>query len=219
MVRGTTGALIYLVDDEYAIRDSLTLLFESAGLVTKSFNSAEAFLEDYDPNRAGCLILDLNMPLMNGLELQEELNKKGITVPVIFISGNADIPESAKAFRAGALDFFKKPFDNNALLERVEEALKRDIEQRRRSDEKRKIMECFNRLTLREKEVLQLIINSHSNKEAARILDISYRTIDAHRARVMEKMQADSVAALVSKVISYNLLNKLPSLDAVRAHG
>lgn len=216
MVCGTTDAAIYLVDDEYAIRDSLTLLFESVGLLTKSFDSAEAFLDNYDPSRPGCLILDMNMPSMNGLELQQELNKRAIMVPIIFISGNADIPDSAKAFRAGALDFLKKPFDNRILLERIEEAVKKDIDQRNCLVEKRMTLECFNRLTLREKEVLQLIISSHSNKEAARILDISYRTIDAHRARVMEKMQASSIAALVAKITRHNLLSRLPSFEAVR---
>lgn len=204
-------ARVYLVDDEFAVRDSLMLLIESTGLQIKSFDSAEAFLNNYNPAHPGCLILDVRMPLMGGLELQEELSARHINIPIIFISGNADIPDSAKAFRAGALDFMEKPFDNSILLERIDEAIKKDIEVRKQQVEKQKIQECFNRLTVREKEVLQLIISSHSNKEAARILDISHRTIDAHRARVMEKMHAESVAALVAMVMSYELLNNSSS--------
>lgn len=203
-----SAALVYLVDDEFAIRDSLTLLIESTGRKVKSFDSASAFLKNYDHEKPSCLILDVRMPSMGGLELQEELSKRNINIPIIFISGNADIPDSAKAFRAGALDFLEKPFDNGTLLDRIDEALKKDIDARAQSIQKQKIQDCFNRLTTREKEVLQLIINSHSNKEAAKILDISPRTIDAHRARVMEKMQAENVAALVTMVMSYELLNK-----------
>lgn len=201
-------ALVYLVDDEVAIRDSLTLLIESAGLEVKSFYSSEAFLENYDPERPGCLILDVRMPLMSGLELQEELSARNINIQIIFISGNAEIADSAKAFRSGALDFLEKPFDNGILFERIDEAIKKDSFIRKKLAEKRKIQSCFNRLTNREKEVLQLIISSHSNKEAAKILDVSHRTIDAHRARVMEKMQADNVTALVAMVLNHELLNQ-----------
>lgn len=204
-----TPALIYLVDDEFSLRDSLANLFESSGLIVKCFESAESFLLNYNDDLPGCLILDLNMPFMNGLELQEDLIRRNITIPIIFISGNANISNSAKAFRSGALDFLEKPFDNKLLLERVNEAITKDIESRKSFSEKRKIQECLNRLTLREKEVLKLIINSHSNKEAARILDISHRTIDVHRAHVMEKMQADNLAALVSMIMNHDLLSCL----------
>lgn len=120
------AALVYLVDDEFAIRDSLTLLIESTGLEVKSFESSEAFLKNYNPDRPSCLILDVRMPLMGGLELQEELAAENINIQIIFISGNAEISDSAKAFRSGALDFLEKPFDNQILLERIEEAIKKD---------------------------------------------------------------------------------------------
>lgn len=204
----TPTALVYLVDDEFAVRDSLSLLIKTKGWTVKCFDSSEAFLKNYDPEQPSCLILDVRMPLMGGLELQEELSTRNISIPIIFISGNADIPDSAKAFRAGALDFLEKPFDNKILLERIDEAIQKDIVVRKQAVEKQKIEECFNRLTTREKEVLQLIISSHSNKEAAKILDISPRTIDAHRARVMEKMQAENATALVAMVMSHDLLNK-----------
>ena len=183
-----SNGLTYLVDDEFSIRDSLTLLIKSTGRNVKSFDSAEAFLNEYKPGQQpSCLILDVRMPLMSGLELQEELSIRNISIPIIFISGNADIPDSAKAFRAGALDFLEKPFDNQTLLERIDEALRKDVEVKRQLLHKQKIQECLNRLTFREKEVLNLIVNSYSNKEVARILNVSYRTIDAHRSSLMKK--------------------------------
>ena len=197
-----SNGLTYLVDDEFSIRDSLTLLIKSTGRNVKSFDSAEAFLNEYKPRQPSCLILDVRMPLMSGLELQEELSIRNISIPIIFISGNADIPDSAKAFRAGALDFLEKPFDNQTLLERIDEALRKDVEVKRQLLHKQKIQECLNRLTVREKEVLNLIVNSYSNKEVARILNVSYRTIDAHRSSLMKKMEAENVTTLVSMVMS-----------------
>lgn len=207
MEHNLTNVFVYLIDDEFAVRDALALLIKASGWTVKSFDSAQEFLKNYDPDVPGCLILDVKMPVMGGLELQEELIKRNINIPIIFISGNADIPDSAKAFRAGAVDFLEKPFEKSILLERIDEAVQKDIKARRQLLEKASIQDCFNRLTAREKEVLQLIVNSHSNKEAAKILDVSPRTIDAHRARVMEKMQADNVAALVTMVMSHNLID------------
>ena len=198
-----SNGLTYLVDDEFSIRDSLTLLIKSTGRNVKSLDSAEAFLNEYKPGQQpSCLILDVRMPLMSGLELQEELLIRNISIPIIFISGNADIPDSAKAFRAGALDFLEKPFDNQTLLERIDEALRKDVEVKRQLLHKQKIQECLNGLTVREKEVLNLIVNSYSNKEVARILNVSYRTIDVHRSSLMKKMEAENVTALVAMVMS-----------------
>lgn len=207
MEPNSPNVFVYLVDDEFAVRDALALLIKASGWSVKSFDCAQDFLNNYYHEFPGCLILDVKMPVMGGLELQEELIKRNINIPIIFISGNADIPDSAKAFRAGAVDFLEKPFDKSILLERIDEAVQKDLKARQQLLEKTSIQDCFNRLTTREKEVLQLIVNSHSNKEAAKILDVSPRTIDAHRARVMEKMQADNVAALVTMVMSYELLN------------
>ena len=202
------SALIYLVDDEFAVRDSLTLLIESTGQSIRSFDSADAFLANYNPALPGCLLLDVRMPIMDGLELQEELIRRNISVPIIFISGNADIPDSAKAFRAGAVDFLEKPFDSNVLLARIAEAIKKDIEYRRNQIEKRKLQERLNYLTEREKEVLCLIVSSYSNKEAAKALDISKRTIDIHRAHIMEKMQAENIAELIMMAMQCEVLGR-----------
>jgi RNA polymerase sigma factor (sigma-70 family) len=205
------GTLVYLVDDEFSVRDSLALLIESTGQSVRSFESAEAFLNNYDPEQPGCLLLDVRMPSMSGLELQGELLKREIFIPIIFISGHAGIPDSAKAFRAGAVDFLEKPFDNEILLERIDEAIKKDIASREQFIEHREIQNRLDHLTLREQEVLSLIVRGHSNKEIAKILDISNRTVEAHRASIMEKMQVKSFAELMvlathSEILNDNLL-------------
>lgn len=201
MSNDNSTPVVYLVDDEFAIRDSLTLLIESTGQTVKGFESAEDFLNNYNPDHPGCLILDVRMPLMTGHELQAELLNRGINIPIIFISGHADIADSAKAFRSGAVDFLEKPFDNDVLLERINEAIKKDVAFREEYVKKRRIQDRIDHLTSREKEVLGLIVKSHSNKESAKILNISNRTVDVHRASIMEKMQAENVAELITMVM------------------
>ncbi len=199
-------AIVYLVDDEFAIRDSLSLLIEASGFTIQSCASAQEFLNCYDPERPGCLLLDIRMPTMSGLELQEQLSKLDISLPIIFISGHAEVADSAKAFRAGAIDFLEKPFDNSVLLERIEEGIGKDNYARKQQAMKQELHHRLAQLTPREMEVLRLIISSHSNKESAKILRVSNRTIDAHRARIMEKMQADSLAELMKIAMLCDLL-------------
>jgi len=204
---------VYLVDDEFSVRDSLSLLIESTGQSVKSFESAEAFLDNYDPEYPGCLLLDVRMPFMSGLELQDELLSREISIPIIFISGHAGIPDSAKAFRAGAVDFLEKPFDNETLLARIEEAIKKDIENREKRIENQRVKNCLKHLSVREQEVLCLMVKGRSNKEMAKILDISNRTVEAHRANVMNKMQAEGLAELMvmlthSEIVNVNFLKK-----------
>jgi two-component system response regulator FixJ len=200
-------SLVYLVDDEFSVRDSLALMIESTGQAVRSFESAQAFLNNYDPEQPGCLLLDVRMPSMSGLELQGELLRREISIPIIFISGHAGIPDSAKAFRAGAVDFLEKPFDNEILLERIEEAIKKDVTSREQFIEHREIQKRLDHLTLREQEVLSLIVKGRSNKEIARILNISNRTVEAHRASIMEKMQVKSLAELLVMVAHPEMLN------------
>lgn len=199
--------VVYLVDDEFSVRDSLRLFIESTEQTVRSFESAEAFLKNYDDNKPGCLLLDIRMPSMSGLELQKELLIRDISIPIIFISGHAGIPDSAKAFRSGAVDFLEKPFDNEILLERIEEAIKKDIANRELNVHRHLIQDRLNSLTLREHEVLFLIVRGSSNKEIARILGISNRTVEAHRARIMEKMQAKSLADLIVMARNSEVLN------------
>ena len=198
------NAVVYIVDDEFSIRDSLQLLLESAGFATKCYESASEFLQQYRPERPGCIILDVLMPSMSGIELQEELIKKHINMPIIFISGHGDVTTSSKAFRAGAVDFFEKPFDNLALLKRIKEAIKNEIEHWEKKQRKSQLLERFGQLTSREKEVFRLIINSYSNKEAAKALGISHRTVDVHRAHIMEKMRAESLSDLIVMAMTCN---------------
>ena len=193
-------AVIYLVDDEYAVRDSLALLIESTGQTVRSFESALDFLNGYEPTQPGCLLLDVRMPTMSGLELQSELLRREIAIPIIFISGHAGIPDSAKAFRAGAVDFLEKPFNNELLLERIAEAINKDLAARELLLEQRRIQALLDHLTPREQEVLSLVVSGHANKEVAKLLDISIRTVEAHRASIKEKMQVHSIVELMALV-------------------
>ena len=193
-------AVIYLVDDEYAVRDSLALLIESTGQTVRSFESALDFLNGYEPTQPGCLLLDVRMPTMSGLELQSELLRREIAIPIIFISGHAGIPDSAKAFRAGAVDFLEKPFNNELLLERIAEAINKDLAAREQLLEQRKLQKLLDHLTAREQEVLSLVISGHANKSVAKLLEISIRTVEAHRASIKEKMQVHSIVELMALV-------------------
>jgi two-component system, LuxR family, response regulator FixJ len=188
--------LVYLVDDDFSIRDSLSLLIETTGQAVRCFESADDFLNNFDPDQAGCLILDVRMPSMTGLELQEELTRRDFAIPIIFISGHADVPDSSKAFRAGAIDYMEKPFDSNILLTRMQEAIQKDLDTRVYNAEKRKFKKLLSQLTPREHEVLILVVKGHSNKEVAKHLNVSPRTIDVHRAKIMGKMEAEDLAEL-----------------------
>ena len=207
--------VIYVVDDELAIRDSLTLLIESTGYEVRSYDSAESFLSEYNTEQHGCLLLDVRMPCMSGHDLQNILTTRGICIPIIFVSGHADIPDSAKAFRAAAVDFMEKPFDSDILMARIDEALKKDIAFRDDFANRQHILERVKRLTAREKEVLDLIASSHSNKSTAQILHISSRTVDVHRASIMEKMQAENIAQLILMVLSYKQPNYGSKEDSI----
>ncbi len=198
--------LVYLVDDDFSVRDSLSLLIESTGQAVRCFESADDFLANFDPDQAGCLILDVRMPNMTGLELQEELARKDFAIPIIFISGHADVPDSSKAFRAGAVDYMEKPFDSEVLLRRMQEAIQKDLETRVQFAEKRKLKKRLSQLTPREREVYTLIVKGLSNKEVAKQLNISNRTIDVHRSKIMEKMDAEDLAELTVMAMHCGLI-------------
>lgn len=198
--------LVYLVDDDFSVRDSLTMLIESTGQAVRSFESASDFLNNFDPDQAGCLILDVRMPHMTGLELQEEMARRDFAIPIIFISGHADVPDSSKAFRAGAVDYMEKPFNSEILLERMREAIQRDLETRIHNAEKRKLKKRLSQLTPREHEVMILVVKGLSNKEVAKQLNVSNRTIDVHRSKIMEKMDAEDLAELTVMAMHCGLL-------------
>ena len=198
--------LVYLVDDDFSVRDSLSLLIESTGQAVRCFESADEFLNNFDPDQAGCLILDVRMPNMTGLELQEELVRRDYAIPIIFISGHADVPDSSKAFRAGAVDYMEKPFDSEVLLKRMQEAIQKDLDTRVQFAEKRKLKKRLSTLTPREREVYILIVKGLSNKEVAKQLNISNRTIDVHRSKIMEKMEAEDLSELTVMAMHCGLI-------------
>ena len=192
-----TESTIFLVDDDEAVRDALELLMETAQFNTESFDSAEAFLDACDPDRPGCLVLDIRMPGMSGIKLQEELAARGIIIPIIFLSGHGTVPMSAQAFRSGAIDFMEKPFEENILLERIQEAIRFDQSNREALGKQEKAQSRLASLTPREDEIMWLIVAGKANKEIAAELDLSHRTVESHRGRIMEKTGAHSLPELV----------------------
>jgi FixJ family two-component response regulator len=173
----------------------------SAGLESRAFGAAPEFLAEYDPAQPGCLVLDVRMPLMSGLELQQELNLRGAIIPVIFITGHGDIPMAVEAMQHGAHDFLQKPFRDEDLIERVRRALTKDAKARASLEEHNAIRAHLQTLTPREREVLALMARGKPNKIMAHELGVSQRTVEIHRARVMEKSGASSLAELVRMVM------------------
>lgn len=192
--------LVYVVDDDEAVRDSLTLLLKAVGLASQTFSSAAEFLNHYDPEQHGCLVADIRMPGMSGLDLQDELNRGGAQIPLIFITGHGDVPMAVDAMKSGALDFIEKPFRDQDLLDRVQQALAWDKERRIENLKTLAIRERLATLTPRETEVMECVVQGQANKVIAMDLGVSQRTVEIHRARVMEKMAVRSVAKLVRAV-------------------
>jgi two-component system response regulator FixJ len=197
----TRPATVHVVDDDDAVRSSLRLLLKSVGLPTIAHASAHEFLAAWDGDQPGCLVLDVRMPGMSGIELQAELNQRGAIIPVIFISGHGDIPMAVEAIQHGAFDFLQKPFRDQDLIDRVQRALASDAEHRQLLQQRETLRQRFDLLTPREQEVLQLVTQGKANKVMAGDLGVSQRTVEIHRARVMEKMGAQSLAQLVRMVL------------------
>lgn len=197
----TSGATVFVVDDDDAVRDSLSLLLKSVGLHTRCFESADAFLGDYDPAQLGCLLLDIRMPGMSGIDLQRELLRREASIPIIFITAHGDIQMAVDAVQHGAVDFIQKPFDDRELVSKVKATL---ADSARHHDEDRERYEIRQRsatLTAREREVMSQVVQGKANKVIASDLGVSQRTVEIHRARVMEKMKAGSLAQLVRMVL------------------
>ena len=192
---------VYIVDDDDAVRSAMRLLLKSVGLTAVALPSAREFLATYDPLQPGCLVLDVRMPEMSGLELQEELNLRGAIIPVIFVTGHGDVPMAVDAMQQGAFDFLQKPFRDQDLIDRIQRALAKDQIGRAELRERARIKERLQSLTIREREVLDLVTSGKPNKIMAADLGVSQRTIEIHRARVMEKMGASSLAQLVRMVL------------------
>lgn len=188
---------VFVVDDDAAVRDSLSWLIKSVGLNVETFGSAQEFLNACTPSRAGCLVLDVRMPGMSGLDLQEKLAGQRIFLPVIIITGHGDVPMAVRTVKSGAFDFIEKPFNDQVLLDRIQQALEKDAEQRIHQAEHDEISRRINKLTPREKEVMDMVVGGNPNKIIASELGISCRTVEIHRGRVMEKMQANSLSDLM----------------------
>jgi two-component system, LuxR family, response regulator FixJ len=193
--------LVVVVDDDSGIRNAMRALLRSVGLESMQYASAQEFLAAYQPSQPGCLVLDIRMPGMSGLELQQQLNLRGAVIPVIFMTGHGDIPMAVEAMQHGAFDFLQKPFRDQDLLDRIQRAIVRDGELRQSLGEHARIKSHLESLTPREREVLDLMTQGKQNKMIAQDLNISPRTIEIHRARVMEKMNAQSVAELVRMML------------------
>ncbi len=194
-------ATVMVVDDDSGIRNAMRALLKSVGLESALFASAQEFLATYQPEQPGCLLLDIRMPGMSGLELQQQLNLRGAVIPVIFMSGHGDIPMAVEAMQHGAFDFLQKPFRDQDLLDRIQRAIARDGELRKSLGEHSRIKTHLDSLTPREREVLDLMTQGKQNKVIGQDLGVSPRTVEIHRARVMEKMGAHSVAELVRMML------------------
>ncbi len=188
---------IFIVDDDPSHRDSLQLLLESIGLEVRSFSSARAFLDGADPETPGCLLLDVHMPEMSGLALQDELANAKISLPIIFITGHGTIPMSVRAMKTGAVDFLQKPYDAQDLFKAIQQAIERDQQIRLEREGLREIHKLIDTLTPREYQVFTLLVSGMLNKQVAYRLGTTERTIKAHRRQIMEKMKANSLADLV----------------------
>jgi FixJ family two-component response regulator len=195
-----TDATVFVVDDDEAVRDSLRQLLQAVGLHVQTYGSARDFLVAYEPDTPGCLVLDMRMPGMGGLDLQAQLVRQGMQLPIIFLTGHGDVPAAVRALKAGAMDFLQKPVNSQSLLDLVQQAIRRDAEARAQSAEESEITRRLAALTAREREVLDMMVAGRANKVIAIELDISERTVEFHRGNIMKKMRSRSLAELVNMI-------------------
>ena len=205
------GSVVFVVDDDRSVRSSLKLLISSVGLQVESFESADTFLQRKPPDAPSCLVLDVRLRGLSGLDLQRELAARNCQIPIVFITGHGDIPMSVRAMKAGAVEFLTKPFRDQDLLDAVRIALERDRARREREKELAELQNRFNSLTVREQEVIAMVVAGMLNKQIADQLETAENTIKIHRSRAMKKMHAQSVAELVRMMESVKTLRKSAS--------
>jgi FixJ family two-component response regulator len=190
-------AIVFIVDDDASVRDSLRWLIESVQLKVECYATAQEFMDEYQGQQTGCVVLDVRMPGISGLDLQEELRQQGFVLPVIIITGHADVPMAVRAFKSGVFDFIEKPFNDQHLIDRIQQAIEKSRSQVISLQRRQEARGRLKKLSSREKQVLDCIVAGSSNKKMARELDISIKTIETHRANLMSKMKAGSVSELV----------------------
>jgi len=191
------SAIVYIVDDDNGLRTSLSWLLESVGIASKGFATASAFLDAFDEKNPACLVLDVRMPETSGFEVQSELNRRGSTLPIIFVSGHGDIPMSVRALQNGAIDFVEKPYNSQQMLERIQRALKLATHRHAAGMRRRELQQRIGSLTTREREVLMQVLDGKGSKKIASELGISVKTVDVHRSSIKEKLGVTSIAELV----------------------
>ncbi|MCU1727371.1 response regulator [Pseudomonas sp. 7P_10.2_Bac1] len=201
--------VVYVVDDDQGMLDSTVWLLESVGLNALPFTSGQAFLQALDPTRSACVVLDIRMPAMGGLNVQQALQERGITMPVIFVSGHADVPIVVRAFKAGAHDFIEKPYNQQLLLDSVQQALSGGNARQTASQELTELQARLQSLTPRERDVFLPLVQGYTTREIAEQLEVSAKTIDLYRARVMKRMQAEHLPDLVGMAIAAGLVDPL----------
>ena len=193
---------VFIVADDQEVRHALQLLMESVGLQVECFESAQSYLDQFNPDKPGCLVLDVRMPGMGGLDLQARLAEERLCPPIIIVTGHGDVPMAVRAVQAGAMNFIEKPFNDQALLDSVYRAIEKDAQQRGHVSRLAEIESRFEKLTPRERDVLEQIVVGKRNKLIAADLGVSQSTVEAHRAKVMEKMEAGSLSELMRMMLS-----------------
>ena len=207
-----TAPVAYVIDDDPPVCESIVALLDSVDITSRIFGSAQEFLSVYDRSQPGCLVLDVRLKGMSGLELQERLRGDGLTMPVIMMSSHKDFPTAVRAMKGGALDFLIKPVDDQVLIEHVQAAIELDVQRRRDEMQVREIRERYESLTDREMEVMDVVVVGATSKKTGGKLGITHKTVDAHRAKIMKKMQANSVAHLIylAHILKLDVLKNIP---------
>jgi two-component system response regulator FixJ len=194
------GPTVFVVDDDPAVREAVSILIRSTGRNVETYATARAFLEDYDPARPGCLVLDLRMPGMSGLELQDEIVKRAIDIPIIVVTAHGEVGSAVRAMKAGAIDFIEKPYGDQTLLDRIDQAIARDAQLRQQRARRETFGARLSQLTPRDREVMALLIAGKMTKEIAAAFQVSSQAIDSHRRRILEKMEVANVVELTRLV-------------------
>ncbi|MFZ3205270.1 MAG: response regulator [Pseudomonas sp.] len=198
---------VFVVDDEVSVRNSLKWLLESVQIPVQTFESGHAFLAAHTDNRQGCIVLDVRMPGMSGLELMKRLHNMGMRAPIIFLSAHGDVPMAVQALKDGAFDFLEKPYNNQRFLDCVQSALERDALNRLNRNADEELLERLKNLTVREQEIITLVVAGKSNKEIGKLLNISHKTVEAHRGRLMAKMGVNNLVDLVRVMTTHYAVN------------